>query len=170
MSDETTQEVRPYRLSNSEIQVFKDCRRKWWLNYYRRLQPKQKDFTGALALGSRIHEALDRYYTSNREADLLELHAELVDIDRKKLMDDYRDTTDLEAEGELGRIMLEGYLQWMEDEGIDAELEMISTEEIIEMPLLDGQVILQGPYIGIDGHAIVIQDNKQIGATHPYMV
>ena len=56
----TTPEVeaeRPYTLSNSEIQVFKDCRRKWWLNYYRRLMPRKKDYTGALALGSRIHEA-----------------------------------------------------------------------------------------------------------------
>ena len=64
MSDVTTENKEPYRLSNSEIQVFKDCRRKWWLNYYRRLQPKQKDYTGALALGSRIHEALDQHYST----------------------------------------------------------------------------------------------------------
>lgn len=145
MSDETTTpEVKPYRLSNSEIQVFKDCRRKWWLNYYRRLMPKQTQYTGALALGSRIHEALDQYYSSNCELDLLEIHAKLVETDRKTLMDEYRDTSDLEAEAELGRIMLEGYLQWMDEQGIDAELEMISTEEIIEMPLMDGEVILQG--------------------------
>jgi len=144
MNDEITQEVKPYRLSNSEIQVFKDCRRKWWLNYYRRLMPKTTQYTGALALGSRIHEALDQYYTSNCEADLLEIHAKLVETDRKTLMDEYRDTTDLESEAELGRIMLEGYLQWMDEQGIDAELEMISTEEVIEMPLLNGEVILQG--------------------------
>jgi hypothetical protein len=40
--------------------------------------------------------------------------------------------------------MLEGYLQWVEENGIDSELEMLSTEEIIEMPMLDGEVILQG--------------------------
>jgi CRISPR/Cas system-associated exonuclease Cas4 (RecB family) len=134
MNDETT--VKPYRLSNSEIQVFKDCRRKWWLNYYRRLMPKTTQYTGALALGSRIHEALDQYYSSNCEKDLLQIHATLVETDRKTLMDEYRDTSDLESEGELGRIMLEGYLQWMDEQGIDADLEMISTEEVIEMPLL----------------------------------
>lgn len=144
MNDETTQEVMPYRLSNSEIQVFKDCRRKWWLNYYRRLMPKQRDYTGALALGSRIHEALDQYYSSNGEIGLLEAHAALVKKDMETLVAEYRDTSDLESEAELGRIMLEGYLQWMDDEGIDAELEMISTEEIIEMPMFDGEVILQG--------------------------
>ena len=134
----------PIRISNSEIQTFKDCRRRWWFTYYRRLQPKVKDFTGALALGSRIHEALDQYYTSNMERDLLQIHAELVAADMKTLTDEFRDTTSLETEAELGRVMLEGYLEWMELEGIDAELEMISTEEIIERPMMEGRVILQG--------------------------
>jgi hypothetical protein len=141
---EAVETLVPYILSNSEIQVFKDCRRKWWLNYYRRLQPKQKDYTGALALGSRIHEALDQYYSSDGEIGLLEAHAALVKSDMDKLIADYRDTFDLEAEAELGRIMLEGYLQWMDEEGIDSNLEKISNEEIITMPLFNGEVILQG--------------------------
>jgi RecB family exonuclease len=141
---EAVETLVPYILSNSEIQVFKDCRRKWWLNYYRRLQPKQKDYTGALALGSRIHEALDQYYSSDGEIGLLDAHAALVKSDMDKLVADYRDTFDLEAEAELGRIMLEGYLQWMDEEGIDSNLEKISNEEIITMPLFNGEVILQG--------------------------
>jgi len=132
----------PLHISNSEVQTYKDCRRKWWLSYYRRLQPKSKQMTGALALGSRIHEALDMYYSKN--IPLLDAHSQLVDNDKKILVDAYRDTYDLESEAELGRIMLEGYLQWVEENGIDAELEMISTEEIISMPLLDNSVVLQG--------------------------
>lgn len=134
----------PVRISNSEIQTFKDCRRRWWFNYYRRLKPKMQNYTGALALGSRIHEALDQYYSSNMERDLLEIHAELVRSDIKLMTDAGRETTELETEGELGRVMLEGYLEWIAIEGIDAELDMISTEEIIERPMLDGKVILQG--------------------------
>jgi len=132
----------PLHISNSEVQTYKDCRRKWWLSYYRRLQPKSKQMTGALALGSRIHEALDMYYSKN--IPLLDAHSQLVDNDKKILVEAYRDTYDLESEAELGRIMLEGYLQWVEENGIDAELEMISTEEIISMPLLDNSVVLQG--------------------------
>jgi len=101
-----------------------------------------QDFTGALALGSRIHEALDRYYSTGKP--LLEAHAELVAEDMKKMNDEFRDTSTLETEAELGRVMLEGYLEWVEIEGIDAELEMISTEEIIERPMMDGKVTLQG--------------------------
>lgn len=132
----------PIRISNSEIQTFKDCRRRWWFTYYRRLKPKLQDFTGALALGSRIHEALDRYYSTGQP--LLEAHADLVAEDMKKMNDEFRDTSTLETEAELGRVMLEGYLEWVEMEGIDAELDMISTEEIIERPMMDGKVTLQG--------------------------
>jgi len=135
-------EIQPIKISNSEIQTFKDCRRKWWLAYYRRLQPKNKNKTGALALGSRIHEALDMYYSTGQ--DLLEAHAELLNKDRELYTAEWRDLSELESEGELGRIMLEGYLQWVDEEGIDAELEMISTEEIISMPLMEGRVELQG--------------------------
>ena len=157
----------PIRISNSEIQTFKDCRRRWWLTYYRRLRPKVQDFTGALALGSRIHEALDRHYSTGQ--DLLEAHSELVKEDLKKLTDEYRDTSALEAEAELGHIMLEGYLEWIEHEGIDAELEMISTEEILERPMMDGKVILQGKIDmrvrrKIDG-ARMIRDFKTVGGS-----
>lgn len=134
--------IEPIRISNSEIQTFKDCRRRWWLGYYRRLQPNTQSFTGALALGSRIHAALDMYYST--DTPLLEAHTSLVATDKAALEAQFRDTFDLDAEADLGRIMLEGYLEWVETEGIDAELEMISTEEIIEMPLLNGKVILQG--------------------------
>ena len=127
----------PIKISNSEVQTYKDCKRKWWLSYYRRLQPKTQQMTGALALGSRIHQALDDYYSKG--IPLLEAHSILVATDRKALEDSFRDTYDLDSEAELGRIMLEGYLQWVEENGIDSELEMISTEEIISMPMNGGR-------------------------------
>ena len=130
------------RLSNSEIQTFKDCRRRWWLTYYRRLQPKYKDATGALALGTRVHAALDEYYTNG--TPLLKAHADILNAEKELLLQDFRDVSELEKEGELGHIMLEGYLQWNEEEGIDADLEMISTEETIVMPMFNGEVELQG--------------------------
>lgn len=130
------------RLSNSEIQTFKDCRRRWWLTYYRRMQPKQKEYTGALALGSRVHEALDQYYASG--VPLLDAYKGLVEKERTLLEAEWRDTTALDSEAELGRIMLEGYLQWVEENGIDAELEMVSTEEQITAPLFNGEVELTG--------------------------
>jgi hypothetical protein len=82
------------------------------------------------------------YYS--KEIPLLEAHAQLVAKDKQTLLEQFRDTMDLDSEAELGRIMLEGYLDWVDENGIDAELEMISTEEIISMPMFDGEVELQG--------------------------
>jgi len=130
------------RLSNSELQTFKDCRRRWWLTYYRRLQPKYRDMTGALAFGSRIHAALDDHYANG--TPLLDAHATLVEKDKQLLLSEFLDVSNLEAEAEMGRIMLEGYEEWVEENGIDAELEMISTEETIIAPLFNGEVELQG--------------------------
>jgi CRISPR/Cas system-associated exonuclease Cas4 (RecB family) len=130
------------RISNSEIQTFKDCRRKWWLTYYRNMQPRQRDYTGPLALGTRIHSALDSYYANG--VPLLKAHSALVEKDRITLESEMRDTNSLDSEAELGRIMLEGYLDWVEENGIDAELEIVSTEEKISVPLFDGEVELQG--------------------------
>jgi RecB family exonuclease len=132
----------PLRISNSEIQTFKDCRRRWWFQYYRNLKPLQQNYTGALALGSRVHAALDDYYSKG--IPLLEAYGNYVEADREALVSQFRETVELDTEAELGRIMLEGYLAWVDENGIDAELEMISTEEIISMPMFDGEVELQG--------------------------
>ena len=45
-------------LSNSEAACFKRCRRRWWLQWYRKLQPAYRATNDARAKGSRVHEAL----------------------------------------------------------------------------------------------------------------
>lgn len=132
----------PYKVSNSEIQTFKDCRRRWWFAYYRKLKPKTVKVVGPLALGTRVHEALDQHYSTG--VDLLEAYSKLLNDDKDIAIQNWLDVSELESEGELGRIMLEGYEEWVAEEGIDAELEMISTEEIISMPMFNGEVELQG--------------------------
>ena len=131
-----------YRVSNSEIQTFKDCRRRWWFNYYRRLRPQKKKVTGPLALGSRVHNALEEYYKN--DTPLLEAYSEFLTKDRVIAATEFLDLDELDSEGELGRIMLEGYLDWVDEEGVDAEYDIISNEETLMMPLLNGEVELQG--------------------------
>jgi PD-(D/E)XK nuclease superfamily len=132
----------PYRVSNSEIQTFKDCRRRWWFNYYRRLQPKKKKVSGPLALGSRVHNALEEYYANG--VPLLEAYNTFLEKDRVIALTEWLDVDALDSEGELGRIMLEGYLEWIAEEGIDSDYDIISNEETLVMPILNGEVELQG--------------------------
>lgn len=131
-----------WQVSNSEIQTYKDCKRKWMLGSYLGLKLKQHTVTGPLALGTRVHAALEAYYTDG--ADLLKTHSALLDRDRQELLIDMRDVTELENEGELGRIMLEGYIEWLEETGADSEWEVVSAERVVSAPLFDGKVELRG--------------------------
>jgi RecB family exonuclease len=129
-------------MSQSEAATFRECRRKWYLGTYRQLQPKEQSVIGPLPFGTRIHACLEAYYTDGRHP--LDVHRELVENDRLELVLVERDATDLDKEAELGRIMLEGYLEWLEETGADADYEVVSSEEILTVPLLDGAVEMVG--------------------------
>lgn len=137
------------QISNSEIGVWKDCRRKWWLGAYRGLLPREKSLVGPLPLGSRVHNAMEAYYAQGE--DLLEAYALLVEEDRILFLQT-SEATDPEkekkfnSEAELGRIMLEGYLEWVESEGLDSDLEVIASERAISYfpEEFNGRVELMG--------------------------
>ena len=145
------EEREPIVVSNSSIQTWKDCRRKYWLSYMRRLRPKQEKKSGPLALGSRVHSALETYYGELLENPaltdrdrLMEIWADLVKDDRLVLEAEGQFTDDFDNEAELGRIMLEGYYDWVEEEGIDSRYEIIGLEDTLEYPFHDGQVRVVG--------------------------
>lgn len=123
-------------MSNSEIQTFQRCRRKWWLSYYEQWKPREESFVGPLALGTRVHNALEAYYKYDN--DLVETYQMMLEEDRMVVAASGFDTADLLSEGELGRLMLEGYLEWVAEEGIDANYEVVGVEEILRMPMLGG--------------------------------
>lgn len=128
--------------SNSSVQAFKRCRRKWWLAYYVGWKPKEKKVSGPLALGSRVHAALEEMYRDGRHP--VEAHADLVESERKRLISTGQDLTLFEEDAELGRIMLEGYWDWVAEEGMDDGLEVIGVEQKLTLPLYEGQIHLIG--------------------------
>ncbi len=128
--------------SNSSIQAFKRCRRKWWLQYSVGWKPREKKVTGPLALGSRVHSALESMYRDGENP--VDAHARLVDLERDNLLSMGYDVSGLEEDGELGRIMLEGYVEWVDAEGMDDGLEVIGVEQKLTLPVYDGEVMLIG--------------------------
>lgn len=114
-------------VSNSEIRTYKECRRKWYLAYYRGLTPKRQRSSGALALGTRVHKALELYYADNQ--DPVAVFHQLAEEARLTLLEHEYDTTELDKENELGRVMLEGYIEWLAETGADVGLEVISAEQ-----------------------------------------
>lgn len=131
-------------ISNSEVQTFKDCRRKWWLTYFRGLTLKKQKTTGPLAIGNRIHRALEAWYvpdgcvrTDPRDA----LERCIVDdwsntVRHYDGVDNVPDDLVIQSakDANLERIMLEGYMQWLEETGADSHLKVIAPEMYIEVP------------------------------------
>lgn len=145
-----TEPKRPIHVSNSSIQNFKFCKRMYWLENIRKLKPRAEKVTGALALGSRVHLALETFYNrlgdgmTVEEANLPQIWLDLVDADRHHLETIEFSTEELDAEAELGRIMLEGYIEWMEDNGYFSDYEVVSQEETLSHEFFDGKVKLIG--------------------------
>lgn len=135
------------RISNSEVQTWKRCRRKWWFAYHRRLQPKHENPTGARSIGTTLHEALRYHYVgpaapkvnvqdaleaiiARNYYDLRTYH-ESVDGDLIPLSVD----TQFKADADLMRIIVEGYIQWLAETGSDAEFEVTGSEVYLEADL-----------------------------------
>lgn len=142
-----------YRVSNSELQTFKRCKRKWWLAWYRRLMLQTEDFTSVRATGTRVHRALAYWYVPDGEK-----RVDPRDALERVIVDDWtkvarlaqeRHTSD-EQLGELAvefaqatnleRAMVEGYVQWLEETGADAELRITASET----PLVVDEVVDMG--------------------------
>lgn len=147
-----------WRVSNSEIQTWKRCRRKWWFTYYRMLKRKWDSPVGAMPLGSRVHEALRYAYLAESELRMdprAALEA-LIQIDYYELMssltseewpEDVRHEETLQKfkkESDLARVMIDGYVEWLEETGEDSELEITGSEVYLEaeLPEMPGILII----------------------------
>lgn len=133
-----------YLFSNSEITTFTGCPRKWWLAWFRGLVPRRVDVQGVRSTGTRVHIALAAYYDGVPRAIAPEIYA-LAVLNGEQLQDmatlrvQYADDEDLElrekklySDFDLERIMVEGYLEWIQETGIDADLEIVGVEQYLE--------------------------------------
>lgn len=124
-------------ISNSEIQTFKSCRRRWFLGNYLGLTLNERSEVGPLPLGTRIHDSLEQYYLSmmgkGEIVNPVDVYNRLQREDNLRFLETQESTQDdkikkFNDESELGRIMLEGYMDWMDEENPDADLEVVGAE------------------------------------------
>lgn len=134
-------------ISNSEIRTADRCPRKWWLIYYRHLIPRRPDVAGPLPLGTGVHLALEHSYTTG--VNPADFFAKERAFERLRLLEesaraaeageDFRaDLARFDKDTELGRIMLAGYLDWVEESGADEHLEIVSAEQSLGHEILPG--------------------------------
>lgn len=120
------------KVTNSEIETWRTCKRRWWYKYYhlRALPPRADTATGPLVLGTVVHNALECYY---RDGD-----------DPVKVAIDYyaeqasawpEARIDISRECALAQAMLSGYIEWIEETGVDAGLRLTGVETVVETEL-----------------------------------
>ena len=129
------------RFTNSEIQTFKRCRRKWYFAYYRKLIPVQASFVGVMQIGNRIHKALQYHYGtqipgSTQHIDASTALEHLIEHDRDAMLEHHIEDDDVveqfSVEADLERVMMRGYLEWLAETGDDANYTIIAAEDYRE--------------------------------------
>lgn len=117
-------------ISQSEIYAWTRCRRNWYITYYLGFVPADEAPTGARQLGSRVHTALEAYY--GYQLDPLAVLGMLYRIEASR-SPDY--AADLATEADMADAMVSGYLEWLAEEGADANFETVATETDIRVDL-----------------------------------
>ncbi len=155
------------KLSNSTLKAFKRCSRHWYLAYHLTygLRPENEKATNVAKLGTRVHCALEAYYGYNLDpVKALKVIYYLAERENPFAAED------LDKEHGYARAMVEGFIQWSEEEGIDAALEVIATEHLEEHPLTldDGTVVrllakLDQKVRRLTDGAILFRDWKTVG-------
>jgi hypothetical protein len=128
------------RISNSEVQVFKRCRRKWHFSYYLWLKPNFEKATGPAPIGNRIHACLNVYYESLMAGMPTDMAVDTTmayhDNEALNVIENAGVGEDLDAyakETDLTRIMLEGYFEWLQNEGVDEGLTVTGSETSVNL-------------------------------------
>lgn len=138
---------KPLLISNSEIQTWKDCRRKWYLTYYREMGLRPGAATvGVRSLGTKVHVALASHYANG--ANPITVIRALYDLDIHNVeqaeLVDHSLIIKLKKELDLASAMLEGYFLWVQEEAIDAGLTFVAAEDVIEVASAIPGVRLRG--------------------------
>lgn len=122
--------MREITISNTEINTWQRCRRKWFTSYYLAYQPDAEEVTGNRILGVRIHTALEGYY--GYELDPLTVLGLLYQFELEASPEF---GAELMAERDLASAMIEGYIEWAAQTGADSGFQVVATEADVTVPL-----------------------------------
>lgn len=145
-------------ITNSELGSFQRCRRDWWLNYYRKLRQK-RSYSSPLSVGTLVHRALEAYYDPDKGDDP---QTSILVRARAAIEENPGAADAIASDAELAGIMVSGYMDWLEEEGADVNLEVYAAEQKLSVSLDDDHV-LQGK---LDARAYRKTDGARVFLEH----
>jgi len=122
--------VMSYTFRQSEIKRFIRCRRSWWLQYQEGWK-KPDDYPGAHHTGTLYHEGVGAYRVGeDRDGAAQAVHdAFNLEVKPEDVGPDHDAFPDWIKSLSLALRMVEGYIDWSEEEGIEAGRKSIVVEE-----------------------------------------
>lgn len=159
---------RTISFSNSELETFKSCRRRWMLSYYMgfRTWAHKENPTSSARLGTRLHAALEGLYGHGIEPrDILRAAYRLAAEEYPSAGDE------LAKEMDFAFAIIDGYHDWLEETGADSDLTPLGAERVETAYLADingiavyVQARLDAVFRrGSDG-AVIFMDHKSVGS------
>lgn len=136
----------PVIITHSDLNQFLTCRRMWHYNYILDFRPPEK-LTGPLALGTRVHAALEAFYKGETTDPIEWIKAKgKADLELLEQSDDPKpwDFDNMYEDMITGKHCLTAYMEWLDETGADDHLRTVSVEEKVEVPILDGRAVLRG--------------------------
>lgn len=135
-------------VSATKINDWQQCKRKWWLRWYRELTTDE-DFTDVRNTGIRVHEALAGWYVPEGME-----RQDPRDVLRAAIKRDWNRTLQQkqavpgsemyaalvkkwESTAVLERAMVEGYMEWLVETGADAEFTVVGSELEVAVNMTD---------------------------------
>jgi hypothetical protein len=121
-------------VSNSEMRSFQWCKRNWYLGYYRgfAIKPENDRPVGDAKLGTRIHLALELWY--GHGLDPRRAIAMQYELARAQYPSDDGNIDRLNREHDLALAMIDGYVDWVQETGVDEGIQVIGVEEELIFP------------------------------------
>jgi hypothetical protein len=136
----------PVIITHSDLSRFLTCRRQWHYDYVLDFRPPEK-LTGPLALGTRVHAALEAFYIGETDDPVAWIDQKGKDDLAALDYDDNAKPWDYDQMYEdmiVGRNCVKLYMEWLAETGADDNYRTVSVEEKVEVPILDGRAILRG--------------------------
>ena len=127
-----------YSFSHSEMSTYKDCKRRWYLQYFLKLRRRREPRALARDTGILTHAALHNFYVAGgldnphakdlmygyldnaRDEDILK-----VDPSEAKTVQEIHDTT---------KIIVDGYIEWLHETGADVGYNFNQSEVELRAP------------------------------------
>ena len=133
------------KITASEVYAFLKCKRAWRLRYVEGWgKAPDPGAVGPLQIGTLVHTGVEAWYNSLDRGAALDAAEQAVQENIEALIEAGRegDVKDVQKAGELVEIMLDGYIDWLEETGADAGIKVVGAETIIEAPFSPGVELL----------------------------